>query len=289
MSQDPSVPPNGRPIKSAELSWNDVFSDDDLPAYDVPTIPSTPDPTDDRTRFRQALGVVSAEARHKLPGSESRISKATAILLAGDCIASEPVRNTEGGVTCRFTVGSSQDVTSHMVSHDDEQGWCCSCADAEHRAPAGLCKHVLASMLWIKTHALLQENPGHSEAHEPGNGAVPPDIERVNHKIHLPESPASVNCHIELAGRRVQVTLRGVDENEVLDRLALLLDRFPPLQPPPDVPTTPTNNTPAEPAPDAEWCGIHSAPMYLRENERGQWWSHQLDDGSYCKGKGGKR
>jgi hypothetical protein len=38
---------------------------------------------------------------------------------------------------------------------------------------------------------------------------------------------ASANCYIEIAGRRVQLTLRDRDEDQLLARMAKLLERFP--------------------------------------------------------------
>jgi hypothetical protein len=43
----------------------------------------------------------------------------------------------------------------------------------------------------------------------------------------LPEAPASVNCHIMIEGRQVQITLRDTDENRLLGRLAALLRQYP--------------------------------------------------------------
>jgi hypothetical protein len=43
----------------------------------------------------------------------------------------------------------------------------------------------------------------------------------------LPEAPASANCHILLAGRQVQITLRDTDETRLLVRLEQFLQRFP--------------------------------------------------------------
>jgi len=57
-------------------------------------------------------------------------------------------------------------------------------------------------------------------------------------------------------------------------------------QAPGTLPPAPPSNGTAQPAPTPEgWCALHQAPMELRSNERGSWWSHRLADGSYCKGK----
>jgi hypothetical protein len=43
----------------------------------------------------------------------------------------------------------------------------------------------------------------------------------------LPEAPASVNCHITIEGRQVQLTLRDRDETRLLERLTTLLKQYP--------------------------------------------------------------
>lgn len=46
-------------------------------------------------------------------------------------------------------------------------------------------------------------------------------------RLTLPEAPASVNVRVQIQGREVQITLRDVDEERLLDRLAKVLERFP--------------------------------------------------------------
>ncbi len=151
---------NANHLKSVSLDWDEVFSPEPLPEPE----------TDARTIFRECLGEVATAAKRKLPDSESRINKAVAILINNDCIAHEPVTDTSGEVVCHFNVGSSQDVTSHMVTHSDPDGWVCDCADAADKAPQGRCKHIFASMMWLKTHAMTQERTAHFEVGEHGNG-----------------------------------------------------------------------------------------------------------------------
>jgi hypothetical protein len=43
----------------------------------------------------------------------------------------------------------------------------------------------------------------------------------------LPEAPASVNVHLTVGGRQVQLTLRDSDESRLLARLDAILERFP--------------------------------------------------------------
>ena len=85
----------------------------------------------------------------------------------------------------------------------------------------------------------------------------------------LPEAPASVNVHLELAGRQVQLTLRDSDEGRLLARLAAVLAQFP-------LPATPQATTPQ--------CPVHGA---MKPSTKGKGWycPIKLADGSWCKGK----
>lgn len=78
--------------------------------------------------------------------------------------------------------------------------------------------------------------------------------------------------YVEIGGRKVQMTLRDSDEQRLLARLEALLARFP-----------------AEAEPEQEppegWCSIHQCQMKRHNNVKGSWWSHKLDDGTWCKGK----
>jgi hypothetical protein len=94
-------------------------------------------------------------------------------------------------------------------------------------------------------------------------------------------------------------TMRGADEAEVSERLkhALpwLLTVVTSLEnkgiPPAPLPWAPGELTaahppsPAAPAAPEDWCATHGVTMEYRSNAKGTWYSHRLDDGSYCKGK----
>ena len=87
----------------------------------------------------------------------------------------------------------------------------------------------------------------------------------------LPEAPASVNVHVTLAGRQVQVTLRDTDEQRLLARLEQLSQRFPAVE-----------DTPQ--APPQGWCPKHGIQMRLNHGAHGSWCSHKTAQG-WCKGK----
>jgi hypothetical protein len=87
------------------------------------------------------------------------------------------------------------------------------------------------------------------------------------------EAPASVNVHVILAGRKVQVTLRDSDEQRLLARLEALLKRFP------------AEDEGEQELPEG-WCSKHGVQMKRNRNERGAWWSHRLDTGKWCHSTG---
>jgi hypothetical protein len=90
----------------------------------------------------------------------------------------------------------------------------------------------------------------------------------------LPEAPASVNCHIIIEGRQVQLTLRDADETQLLARLTAVLKQYPTVQPP----TQPTEG----------WCTVHQTQMRLNHGKNGKrdWYAHRTADG-WCTGKRG--
>ena len=85
----------------------------------------------------------------------------------------------------------------------------------------------------------------------------------------LPEAPASVNVHLELNGRQVQLTLRDSDEGRLLQRLDAVLQRFP-------LVVKPTDETPQ--------CLTHG-PMKPSTKGKGWYCPTKLADGSWCKGR----
>ena len=103
----------------------------------------------------------------------------------------------------------------------------------------------------------------------------------------LPEAPCSVNCHVTIGGRQVQVTLRGQDETEVLTRLEALFARYPVAQ----IPATTQalspqqHNAAAMHKPVTDFCQIHNTAMQLNTKDGRSWWSHRKPEGGFCKGR----
>jgi hypothetical protein len=89
----------------------------------------------------------------------------------------------------------------------------------------------------------------------------------------LGEAPVSMNVQVQMAGRSVQITLRGTRETEVLARMEALLAKYPVAQA-------------QEPAsPSTPQCPLHHVPMRLNEKHGEQWYSHRIENGKYCKGR----
>lgn len=158
--------------------------------------------TPDRTQMRQVLADLAAKATETLPAeSAGRIAKAVKMVLAGD------VELLTDGTA---TVGSTTDpLKTYSVNGT------CPCHDFT-MAPAEWCSHRIARALAIRLGRSLAALP----APLPEVPAVP-----------LPEAPASVNVHLTISGRQVQLTLRDTDETRLLARLTTILAQYIHLRP----------------------------------------------------------
>jgi hypothetical protein len=129
------------------------------------------------------------------------------------------------------------------------------------RAQDGLCKHRRAKGLYRRASELLQ-------APQPQPRAVLADA-----PAPLPEAPASVNVHLTVSGRQIQLTLRDSDEGRLLQRLEAVLQRFPLVVTPTDTAARPEG-----------WCTRHGVAMKLNHKDGRQWYSHKTAEG-WCKGR----
>ena len=182
----------------------------------------------------------------------------------------------------------------------------CRCEDAHFQAPQGLCKHRLSVYVARRVFQLMEQSPAPVVPEVlpepwPENDIEPapqsPPVETapapVSPAVPLPEAPASVNCHITLAGRQVQLTLRDSDEARLLQRLQAVLAQYPLPQPPPPPASQPQGqlspqqyNALAMHRPITGVCAVHNMPMHWNEGKDGRkgWYSHRTDDG-WCKGR----
>ena len=217
--------------------------------------------TDTRALWRQAVSDVAAKAHATLPQSAGRIDKAVALVLAGDV-------EVLGDGTARVASQSNGQTVYHIVNGH------CDCKDYPKAPDEGWCKHRLSAAIAKRAYPLAK-----AKLEAGANGQATPASQVTQAQppapaTPLPEAPASVNVHLELAGRQVQLTLRDSDEGRLLARLDAVLQRFP-------LVVTPTS----ERAPVAEgWCSKHGVPMKQNHKDGRSWWSHKTADG-WCKGK----
>jgi len=202
-----------------------------------------------RAAWREAVAAIAAKAHEKLPECTGRVDAAVKIVLAGD------VELLADG-TARVASQSNGETVYHVVNGQ------CDCKDFA-KAPHGFCKHRLSAAIARRAQELVTAQvdtaPPVSQPAQPPAPTGP-----------LPEAPASVNVHIELAGRQVQLTLRDSDEGRLLARLDAILQRFP---------------VAAKPADDTPQCPKHGVAMKLNHGKDGStWYSHKTPDG-WCKGK----
>jgi hypothetical protein len=219
----------------------------------------------DRAAWRLAVAEVAAKAHEKLPACNGRIDSAVKIVLAGD-VELLPA----GGAR----VASRSDASVHYHTVNGH----CDCKDYP-RAPEGLCSHRLAYGIARRAAELVpQSTPVETE--ELVRDTAQPVCYSGAPGAHTPplgEAPCSVNVHVSIGGRQVQVTLRGHDELEVLTRLEAVLARYP--QPQPPAPASQGQSPTGE-----GWCHKHNTAMKQTTKEGRSWYSHR-HEGQWCKGK----
>jgi hypothetical protein len=192
-----------------------------------------------RAAWRQAVAEIAAKAHEKLPECNGRIDSAVKIVLAGDV-------ELQADGTARVASQSNGTTTYHVVNGH------CDCRDYE-KAPHNFCKHRLSAAIARRAQELVKVK----RQTEPTPTAP------------LPEAPASVNVHLTVSGRQIQLTLRDSDEHRLLARLDAVLQRFP---------------VEAKPADTALQCPRHGA-MKPSTKGKGFYCPRKLADGSWCKGK----
>ena len=210
--------------------------------------------------FHQALVQAEAQARSTLDvGLHERLSAATSLVKDGK------VFQTSTGL---WQVDSSTNGLTYSVNGT------CQCEDHHFNKPR-YCKHQLAMFLAQRVLSLMRQ---------PAPPVVPElaDAAPAAPAVPLPEAPASVNVHITIAGRQVQLTLRDSDEARLLQRLAAVLQQYPLPEP--------AKASSQAPQGQAEgWCAIHETALHLHHSKDGRsWYSHRLSEGGFCKGHKGR-
>jgi len=218
--------------------------------------------TPTRQAWRQAVAEIADKAKAKLPECSGRVDSAVKIVLAGD------VELLADG-TAKVASQSNGTTAYHVVNGH------CDCRDYE-KAPHQFCKHRLGAAIARRVHELAKAKlNGESNGHA-APAPVPQAPTAPAEPAPLPEAPASVNCHITLEGRQVQLTLRDTDETRLLERLGALLRQYPVTET--QQPSQQHN------ASQAGWCAKHGVQMTQNHKEGRSWWSHWTPEG-WCKGK----
>jgi hypothetical protein len=213
-----------------------------------------------RQAFRAAVAAIAAKAKETLPECNGRVDKAVALVLGGD------VELLDGGKA--KVASQSNGTTQYFVVNGT-----CECRDFP-KAPSGWCKHRIAAGLAKRVAARVRaplDAPatGTPEGERPVAAVTPGPSQSASAPCGLPEAPASINVHLELAGRQVQLTLRDSDEGRLLQRLEAVLERFP-------VTAKPVDTTPQ--------CPTHG-PMKPSTKGKGWYCPAKLPDGRWCNSR----
>src|SRR5215475_11903161 len=232
-----------------------------------------------RQIWRDAVAEIAEKAKTTLPECNGRVDSAVKIVLNGDV---ELLPDGKAQIASQ-----SHGTTKYFIVNGE-----CECKDYP-KAPSHWCKHRIAAGLAKRARTLAKTkleqfqsaNNGTTEPataqsqvqpqHEPVE--APTQSEPIVTPVPLPEAKSSANVFVTLAGRKVQLTLRDHDEEQLLSRLEKLLSRFPSEEEPASAPTPPEH-----------WCPIHQCQMKRYSNAKGSWFSHKTPDGSWCNGKKGK-
>jgi hypothetical protein len=246
----PTTPPhvNGT-RKVAELDWSDVMTG------------SFPESLA-RTAWRHAVATVAERAKAALPEANGRIDAAVKLVLAGDV---EPLPDG----TAKVASQSNGATAYHIVNGT------CQCKDAP-KAPQGLCKHRLAAAIHRRATTLVTQRLTQLDGDNTAPQAAAAPLADAPVASTLPEAPASANVYIDLAGRKVQVTPRDVDETRLLVRLEAVLARFPSVEAPSE-----------QEAPEG-WCSRHNVAM--TRSKDGKHFYHKVGEtpegkALWCRGK----
>jgi len=218
-----------------EITWEEASA----PGFETTT----------RQAWREAVAEIAEKAKAKLPECSGRVDAAVKIVLAGD------VELLPDG-TARVASQSHGQTVYHVVNGH------CDCRDYE-KAPHNFCKHRLSAAIARRAQELVKAKLADT------NGQVKAVQSQPAPTMPLPEAPASVNVHLTVGGRQVQLTLRDSDESRLLARLDAILELF-------SVAAKATDDTPQ--------CPQHGA---MKPSTKGKGWycPRKLADGSWCKGK----
>jgi hypothetical protein len=247
-------------IHTVELTWDQVF--DGIP-MESPA----------KKAWREAIMDVAERAKAKLPECTSRIANAVKLVLTGDVALLD-----DGTAQVRGQANGKP--VYHLANGS------CTCPDY-HKAFEGWCKHRIAAAIYRRARAQVAQQLQELDApvqpittpQDAPEAPIAPAVTPVipTREVTHTEAPASANTYLTLHGYRVQLTLRGVDEHEVLARLAAVLAQFP-LDNDEAEPTAPP------PVPEG-WCRLHDVQMPQHTKDGRSWYSHLIAPNTWCRGK----
>src|SRR5262245_33241679 len=201
-----------------EISWDDMWSGKLLPESPA------------RTAYREAVAEIADKVKQTLPDCIGRVDSAVKIVLNGDVEllpdGSAKVASQSNGTTKYFIVNGE-----------------CTCKDYP-KAPSFWCKHRIAAGLAKRARTLAkaklkqQNNSVNNGTTQPATEQpqsetaiptvdAPVESEPVAVALPLPEARTSANVFLTIKGRKIQLTLRDHDEDNLLSRMEKLLSRFP--------------------------------------------------------------
>jgi len=192
--------------------------------------------------FLQLLTSEVARMQTLHPEREGELARAHALILHGQVLPSAD--DPETGAVLSSDLSKTYTVNGS-----------CSCQAGAH---GKACKHQQAWKLYQYITRKVEEQ------------MAPPEPEPLP---ALGEAPASANVRVTIAGRDVQLTLRGTSEDDVLARLEKVLQRYP----------VPEKSAAAD-QPEG-LCVRHNVQMKRNDKNGRQWWSHRTADGHWCKGR----
>lgn len=225
--------------------------------------------------WRDAVRIVSGRAADTLGSAfASRLQSAQDLVLR-DAVQVQP-----GGA---YHVDGDSGQTYDIIEG------ACGCRDYGTKAPQlpdgrTACKHILATMLFRR--ALAHVQAGMDAKSAPAAAPAP--------AAELPEAPASANCFVEMHGRRVQITLRDIDEDRLIARMDHLMARYPVQDAPVAVAESKTAERKAaangsrkvseltEIECETPGCGAFYWRNWDKDGKQ-SWLSHRADDGTWHK------
>lgn len=236
--------------------------------------------------WRQAVLEVAARATNAMPASVNHIEAAVDIVLADDVIPES---------RDRFRVGGAADPELYIV-----QEGVCSCPDAD-RQPGGWCRHKFASVFYDRARQAVQAAAAAApEEPEAADDDAQYEVTAAGRKAlvdtatqpawQVAQAPSSVSIQWITGGVECRLTLRDSTDAGLFERIKKVLPRI----------HTKVEEDRAKqqaaideahaagkPTPESS-CPIHQVEMkqYPRDAKPGDatWYSHKLDDGSWCKG-----